>query len=633
MLITAPLIQGQRTESRIVRLPSAQAEVWRCDLVVVADAPVVISDLPTVVVSLAAGGWRADWFTSDWGCEFTPAGEILDHPIRLGVRSGRSSKGIHPWVCLSDGEGQALIISVAWSGNWRIDLKPTGSTVEVRAGISPWMFERKLAPGDIFEAPTVYLSRAATRSQAAAGLAGAFSRSAAIRSSRVPEAWNHWWPYEDVEINEEVFLANARVAAGIGLDLATLDAGWFGTADPDTFWENLRGDWDQENTVRFPNGVAGLADQVKNIGLDFGIWCELEAIGPDSEVSRRLPEVLAQDADGHGLGYLCLGSPRGWAHAYQMVDDLLTRTGARWLKVDFNLDPGAGCQRSDHGHQVGDGLYEHYLGLYRLLDQLRHTYPELIIEGCSSGGLRMDLGLASHLHCLFLSDPDWTEFHLQLLWGACQMLPAAGIFHFSESQWRTFHRNQNLDLKQISDADLDASIQAVSLHRYALSLPLMDADQVRLDRISAHLRVHAERVVPLLEQHSVIEALTGQPLRDGRGERWPVFQLRGETDQVILALALEGHGETQVIRPRGLDPAAEYRIELLGPGGDQNDLPELVAEGSVLTGERLSRGLVLRRSGAAKSWLISLTATQTGSLAAVVSRETPLWLVRSVKEK
>ncbi len=140
------------------------------------------------------------------------------------------------------------------------------------------------------------------------------------------------------------------------------------------------------------------------------------------------------------------------SHALQTLDRLVTSTDARWLKVDFNLDPGPGCSRTDHGHDAGDGLYEHYLGLYETLDVLRDRHPQLIVEDCSSGGLRIDLGLLSHLHCSFLSDPDWTEFHLQLLWGVSQQLPAGSIFHFSESQWRGHHPFQHLDPKTIDDA-------------------------------------------------------------------------------------------------------------------------------------------------------------------------------------
>ena len=248
-------------------------------------------------------------------------------------------------------------------------------------------------------------------------------------------------------------------------------------------WWKIRGDWDDENTVRFPDGVAGLAAATRAAGVEFGVWCEIEALGFDARIAQAKPEIVARrddDPDYVGireddqgwLGYVCLGSPAGREHVLDVLDRLIGRTGARWLKVDFNLDPGPGCSRTDHGHDAGDGLYEHYVGLYAVLDELRGRHPQLVVEDCSSGGLRLDLGLLAHVHCGFLSDPDWTEFQLQLLWGISQMLPAASIYHFSESQWRGHHPRQHLDPKTISTADYDASLRAVSLHRFALSQKL-----------------------------------------------------------------------------------------------------------------------------------------------------------------
>ena len=251
----------------------------------------------------------------------------------------------------------------------------------------------------------------------------------------MPLTWNHWWPYEDQEINTETFLADVAVARELGYELAVLDAGWFGGADEASDWWKIRGDWDDENTVRFPDGVAGLAAATRAAGVEFGVWCEIEALGFDARIAAAKPEIVARrdgdpayvgirEDDKGWLGYVCLGSPAGREHVLDVLDRLIGRTGARWLKVDFNLDPGPGCSRTDHGHEAGDGLYEHYVGLYGVLDELRGRYPQLVVEDCSSGGLRLDLGLLAHVHCGFLSDPDWTEFQLQLLWGISQMLPA-----------------------------------------------------------------------------------------------------------------------------------------------------------------------------------------------------------------
>ncbi|CAN0507848.1 unnamed protein product [Phaeothamnion confervicola] len=65
---------------------------------------------------------------------------------------------------------------------------------------------------------------------------------------------------------------------------------------------------------------------------------------------------------------------------------------------------GLGCNDPTHGHQTGDGHYAHTYGLYRVLAAIREACPELVIENCSSGGHRIDLGMLRHSHTSWVSD-------------------------------------------------------------------------------------------------------------------------------------------------------------------------------------------------------------------------------------
>ena len=100
--------------------------------------------------------------------------------------------------------------------------------------------------------------------------------------------------------------------------------------------------------------------------------------------------------DEKNLGAICLGNPKAVEWAFRILDQIISEYGIDWVKVDYNVDVGAGCNRTDHGHQAGDGLYEHHLGLYRLLTRIRQKHPHVVIENCSSGGLRIDLGLMKY---------------------------------------------------------------------------------------------------------------------------------------------------------------------------------------------------------------------------------------------
>ena len=84
-------------------------------------------------------------------------------------------------------------------------------------------------------------------------------------------------------------LANARVAAELGINLIVLDAGWFGDAEREAHWTRQRGDWEQVNLRRFPHGLPWLAEQIHGLGLRFGLWMEPEGMGADSCPRRDHP--------------------------------------------------------------------------------------------------------------------------------------------------------------------------------------------------------------------------------------------------------------------------------------------------------------------------------------------------------
>jgi alpha-galactosidase len=594
-------VAGAAAERQLTPVGSAREATLR--LTATDRSSVVVDHLDALVLELAPHAWTAASFSAGWGAEFEPVSHPAVHGLEIGVRAGRSSHGAHPLLVLECAEG-VLLVSVAWSGNWRISIDERGI---LRAGVNPLDFLIELAPGETVEAPSVFVSVGATVAEAGAALAAAVGERIprTVWSDAMPTEWNHWWPYEDADITAAVFLAESARAAEVGLEVATLDAGWFGSSDVGADWQAERGDWARENAARFPGGLTALADDVRDLGVDFGVWIEPEALGASAEARREHHGMVATrsqpddapritvslDASEPGfLGYVCLGSPQGRRFAAAAMDELVERTGARWVKLDFNVDPGSGCDREDHGHGRGDGLFRHYQGLYAVLDEFRARHPDVVLESCSSGGLRLDLGLAQHVHCHFLSDPDWTEHHLQVLWGASLMLPPAAILHWAWSQWRGDHPSQQRDLSSLSAAAFDRSLRAAMLHRWGVSLRLTELSDHLSDRLARHVRAFRTDVAPLLPDGRLTAATT-QPLRDGRGCRLPAFQLDSSRGHLRAAFALDSLDESVIMRFDGLDETAPYEVKPLA-----DDEAPFTA-----TGAELRQGF--ERRGASWLWL------------------------------
>lgn len=599
----------------------AGQDVWELafELTNDGDRDAVLARLDPLAAGLGGAGWEALAFRSAWGDEFRPETHRADVDLFFESRAGRSSHGYVPWVGF-ERPGAGLVVAPAWSGNWHVDLTEGGT---LTAGISDWQFETVLRPGERLVAPSVVIAVGRDRDEAAVALttavgAGWIPRSAA--SDRLDVEWNHWWPYEDAEVDERVIADNAERAVRAGIRQVTVDAGWFGPSDVDSYWSLVRGDWDRVNTARFPSGMAALGDRIRAVGARPGIWLEAEAVGRDAQVRRERPELLAIAVDGRRpdrsyrvgsesldpddptfLGYVCCGSPEGRRFVAESLDRIVSDMGAEWLKLDFNVDPDAGCTRTDHGHGAGDGLFRHYEGLYAELDAFRDRHPELVLEACSSGGLRLDLGLARHVHTLFLSDPDYTEHALQVFWGAGMMFPPAAMLHWSWSQWRGDYPSARLDFGSLSAEEFATTLRAAMLHRFGVSLRLPELRDDLTRTLDEHVAVYTDTVASLVRD-GVVRRLTAQPERGGRGERRPAFQLSapGGERHVVAAFRLDAEdasapGPSAPVRLRALDAHAGYRVS--DPFGD--------GEPGVVSGaELLESGLAAPQgAGRMASWM------------------------------
>jgi alpha-galactosidase len=529
-----------------------------------------VDRVDTLSLSLHANAGEVFYYSGDWGSEFEPHRHNLsDGSVLIESRSGRSSKGHHPWFALTNEGGAIFSGSVAWSGNWvtRFEVM-TESGIRFSAGINDWEFCKFLSPGEKMIGAPVIIALGETLneiSQQYTYVGRNYWYPSNEFSSSLPVEWNHWWPYEDAEINEEVFKSNVDQASEMGFDVCTLDAGWFGPPNEESFWEDYRGDWDFVNRRRFPGGIRALSDYTHEQGMKFGIWCEIEGLGEKAQIAKDHPEFVAL-RDGEKLGGLCFGNPEVQDWAYQTLAHLIEDYKADWIKVDFNLDLGAGCNRMDHGHQSGDGLYEHILGYYQVMTRIRESFPQVILENCSSGGLRIDLGSLHQTHCVFLSDPDWPVHDLQIFWGASTMLAPNVILHWPFSEWR----NLNPPPYQTFDPwdpeltqekwDFYSRISMLGLFGYSQKLP--DIPNWLQNRTAELIKIYQTYVRKFVKKAELFR-LTEQPRRNGQGDHWAAFQYRmpDGSENLLFVFRLPESEPVRAIALQGLEPDRTYVVK------------------------------------------------------------------------
>lgn len=502
---------------------------------------------------------RVKYFKSEWGKEFEPCEEMWKGQ-KIEVISGRSSNGRSPWLGLAVNSG-FISFAPAWSGNWTI-LARTQECIDV--GLSENYHISRLKHQETFKLFDVYFGKGIDEETACAALRKYFFENDSLTGKsqleKLPAVYNTWWCYEDKLVNQEVCLKNAEIASKAGLTHFMLDAGWFGGNDNSVGWYEKRGDWSDIDTLKFPDGLVKLGHKIKETGLEFGIWCEIEAVGEKAVLNKKFPEFLAV-RDGEKIGCVCMADEKVRKWAFLHIQRLIHEYSASWIKFDFNLDMGAGCNEKNHGHDENDGLYAHYMGYYRLLEDIHKAYPEVILENCSSGGLRNDLGILKYTHFTFLSDPDYTEHHFQCFWGALSYIHQALCYHFTQSECIGDHNGiKNPVTKEISDKKFDFIIRSGMVCCPGFSYRLTEWDHRLLERFRKLVKFYREMSGKYILQGTVYR-LCGQPLRGGGGDRWQIYQYEAaDESSLVFIFRLNKSDKNRTIYPRKVKPDRLYSI-------------------------------------------------------------------------
>jgi len=191
-------------------------------------------------------------------------------------------------------------------------------------------------------------------------------------------------------------------AAEAGCEYFVIDAGWY----DDGWWWDTVGEWLPAKT-RFPNGITEPLDRIRQRGMVPGLWLELEVMGVKCPLVAQWPDECFFVRHGrpvidNGRYQLDFRHPRVLQHADEVLARLVEEYGVGYVKMDYNINAGPGTEVA--ADSFGDGLLQHNRAYLAWLDRVFVRYPDLVIENCGSGGLRMNHALLSR--CSIQSSSD-----------------------------------------------------------------------------------------------------------------------------------------------------------------------------------------------------------------------------------
>ena len=306
--------------------------------------------------------------------------------------TGFSSHRHNPGFLLSEPDatedsGRVYGFNLIYSGNhYASAQRSLQGFTRVMQGISPDNFCWKLAPGERFETPEAVM---AVSDQGFGGLSRKMHQF--VLEHIIPAYWQYRerpvlyndWEGCMFDFNQRKLLNLAKQAKELGCELFVLDDGWFGKRDSDTAG---LGDYNV-NKKKLPQGIKGLSERINHMGLEFGLWFEPEAVNPDSDLYRAHPDWALTDGFESltGRNELLLDLTRQEVRDYivESVTGVLDNANISYVKWDMNR----------HSIALGEKAHRYILGLYDVMRRIFLPRPQILLETCSSGGNRFDLGM------------------------------------------------------------------------------------------------------------------------------------------------------------------------------------------------------------------------------------------------
>jgi alpha-galactosidase len=482
-------------------------------------------------------------------------------PLRAGLQSvgsrrGTSSHQQNPFIALlapeaGEDRGEVFGASLVYSGNFSAGVEVDQfATPRLQLGLDAPDFRWRLAPGEVFQSPEAILVYSA---EGLGGMSRTYHRLYRTRLARGqfrdaprPILINNW-EATYFDFNTDKLVAIASKAKEIGVELMVLDDGWFGKREDD---RSGLGDW-VTNEQKLPGGLPRLAAAIEGLGMRFGLWFEPEMISSDSDLYRAHPDWCLHlpgrtRSEGRNQLVLDLSRPEVREHVYASVSGVLRSARISYVKWDMNRHLS---EVGSPAHPVGEVHHRFVLGVYELLERITSEFPHVLFESCSGGGGRFDPGMLFYMPQVWTSDNSDAICRLAIQHGTSMVYPLSSMgAHVSAVPNHQVHR--------VTPMLTRGHVAFTGAFGFELDLNKLSPEDLATTR---ELVVEYNRVRHLLAAGDLYRLRAPD---DRVAAAWQVVAAdRGRALVTYVQIQAEANDLFTVLRLRGLDPAARYRID------------------------------------------------------------------------
>jgi alpha-galactosidase len=466
------------------------------------------------------------------------------------------------WAALREGgpdqpeqlplDGPGLVLGIEFNGKSRLRAWAEMDVVHVTSTMDD--LNHRVGPGERFEIPACFVGLFEGDWDEASYVTHRFAEAhihPPMPDDRYPWVQYNTWGYGQ-DINDVQQLAAIERCADMDVEVVVLDLGWAAQI----------GEW-RAHPVKFPQGLAPLADRAHQLGMKFGVHIPLAQANVSSPVAQVHPDWLTHTCDDYfGAAPLCLGHQpcREWliGEIVRIIDeyhlDYIVHDGEDMVKL---------CTKTTHTHEPGDSNYANSVrGLDVVIQTLRELRPNVVWENCEDGGCMLTYKMARNYHSTITVDNIATYATRQGVYGA------------------SYPFSPRYSVRYMQDDPTPYTLRsAIFGGPLILMQAITEWDETQIAQTRQAIAEY-KALRGLVQNAKIIHLLPPRYNVEGIGWGWDAIQAVSpdQTRSVVMVYRAMGSTPVKVICPRGLRLDATYRVQV----ADRGDT-------STITGSALAR--------------------------------------------
>lgn len=320
-----------------------------------------------------------------WQHESSGQWQSLVTSVTTQSRSTRLTFSGTPFMALwSKQENRGVAMHIIPNGAWEMTATRTPysskhTKVVADLGLHEYGMDITLQPGESIEMPEILCYEFRNKLDMDCWKLHNYMHIRAPRR-QMPMLYNTWLCRFD-NLDYDVLIRQAELAAELGLEYYLIDAGWFGKG---AAWNLSVGDWEENQTGALYGRMNEVADKIRSLGMKFGLWLEPERAVPTADNVKNFPQYYMKGGTEEDPYYfLDFGNDEARCWMLDIVFGLIDRYGIEYIKDDYNADL--------YFDPKNTAFTNYHEGHRKFIGAIREKYPDIYLTNCGSGGLRLDL--------------------------------------------------------------------------------------------------------------------------------------------------------------------------------------------------------------------------------------------------